>query len=89
MRYRRSLRSLLIRPNSTIKKISNNIRDLTADAAMLAGFDVDYVYPPERAEIYPDGFSTYVYVEGLTESLGGSVASGTFSRRRDCRNDSL
>src|SRR5580765_5344526 len=39
-------------------------RDLTADAALLADYDVDYVYAPEISEIYPDGFSTFVTVEG-------------------------
>src|SRR4029079_12330011 len=53
-------------------------RDLTADATKLAEFDVDYVYAPERNEIYPDGFSTYVYVEDLTESLEGASRPGHF-----------
>jgi pantoate--beta-alanine ligase len=60
------------------KDLEQYPRDLTADAAMLAGFDVDYVYAPERAEIYPDGFSTYVYVEDLTESLEGASRPGHF-----------
>jgi pantoate--beta-alanine ligase len=38
-------------------------RDLTADAALLAEYDVDYIYSPEADEIYPKGFSTYVNVE--------------------------
>ena len=53
-------------------------RDLTADAALLAGFDVDYVYAPEHDEIYPPGFSTYVYVEDLSESLEGASRPGHF-----------
>jgi pantoate--beta-alanine ligase len=53
-------------------------RDLTADAARLAEFDVDYVYAPEREEIYPEGFSTYVYVEDLAESLEGASRPGHF-----------
>jgi len=60
------------------KDLEKYPRDLTADAAMLAGFDVDYVYAPERAEIYPEGFSTYVYVEDLTESLEGASRPGHF-----------
>jgi pantoate--beta-alanine ligase len=60
------------------KDLEQYPRDLTADAAMLAGFDVDYIYAPERAEIYPDGFSTYVYVEDLTESLEGASRPGHF-----------
>ena len=53
-------------------------RDLTADAALLADYDVDYVYAPEPVEIYPEGFSTYVYVEDLTESLEGASRPGHF-----------
>lgn len=53
-------------------------RDLTADAAMLAEFDVDYVFAPDASEIYPDGFSTSVNVEGLTETLEGESRPGHF-----------
>jgi pantoate--beta-alanine ligase len=53
-------------------------RDLTADAARLAEFGIDYVYAPEREEIYPEGFSTYVYVEDLAESLEGASRPGHF-----------
>jgi len=53
-------------------------RDLTADAARLAEFDVDYVYAPEHDEIYPNGFSTYVYVEDLGETLEGAARPGHF-----------
>ena len=60
------------------KDLENYPRDLTADAAMLAGYDVDYVYAPEQSEIYPEGFSTYVYVEELSESLEGASRPGHF-----------
>jgi len=53
-------------------------RDLTADVARLAECEVDYVFAPEMHEIYPDGFSTYVTVEGLTESLEGASRPGHF-----------
>src|SRR5260221_14404991 len=53
-------------------------RDLTADAAVLAEYEVDYVFAPEQAEIYPDGFSTHVEVEDLTETLEGSSRPGHF-----------
>jgi pantoate--beta-alanine ligase len=53
-------------------------RDLTADASMLTQYDVDYVFAPETHEIYGEGFSTYVYVEGLTEGLEGSSRPGHF-----------
>jgi pantoate--beta-alanine ligase len=53
-------------------------RDLTADAAMLAEYNVDYVFAPEIAEIYPAGASTFVYVEGVTESFEGASRPGHF-----------
>lgn len=53
-------------------------RDLMADTAALAGYDVDYVFAPEPAEIYPEGFSTYVYVEGVSEGLEGAARPGHF-----------
>src|SRR5688572_3298854 len=53
-------------------------RDLTADAAKLAGYEVDHVYAPEVNEIYPEGFSTYVDVSGLTETLEGASRPGHF-----------
>lgn len=53
-------------------------RDLTADAAVLSEHGVDYVFAPETHEVYPEGFSTYVYVEGLTETLEGASRPGHF-----------
>ena len=53
-------------------------RDLTADAAMLAEYEVDYVFAPDEDEVYPPGFSTYVYVEGLSEGLEGASRPGHF-----------
>jgi pantoate--beta-alanine ligase len=53
-------------------------RDLTADAAMLAEYNVDYVFAPDVAEIYPAGASTFVYVEGLSEKLEGASRPGHF-----------
>jgi len=53
-------------------------RDLTADAAMLAEYEVDYVFAPEENEIYPEGFSSYVYVEGVSEGLEGAARPGHF-----------
>ena len=53
-------------------------RDLTGDAAMLAEYDVDYIFAPEESEIYPEGFSTYVYVEGVSEGLEGASRPGHF-----------
>ncbi len=53
-------------------------RDLTGDAAMLAEYEVDYIFAPEDSEIYPKGFATYVYVEGISEGLEGASRPGHF-----------
>ena len=53
-------------------------RDLTADAALLAEYEVDYIFAPEHHEIYPEEFSTFVNVEGLTDALEGSSRPGHF-----------
>lgn len=53
-------------------------RDLTADAAMLTEYNVDYIFAPTAEEIYPEGFSTYVTVEGLSDSLEGEFRPGHF-----------
>ena len=53
-------------------------RDLMADAALLADYGVDYIFAPETQEIYPDGFATYVNVEGLTDTLEGASRPGHF-----------
>jgi pantoate--beta-alanine ligase len=53
-------------------------RDLTSDAALLAEYEVDYIFAPEDSEIYPPGFATYVYVEGVSEGLEGASRPGHF-----------
>lgn len=53
-------------------------RDLTADAALLTEYEVDYVFAPSVEEIYPPGASTFVYVEGVTEMLEGASRPGHF-----------
>jgi pantoate--beta-alanine ligase len=53
-------------------------RDLTADAAMLAEYNVDYIFAPTAEDIYPDGFSTFVTVEGISDKLEGEFRPGHF-----------
>jgi pantoate--beta-alanine ligase len=47
-------------------------RDLTRDSALLAEYNVDYVFAPTVEEVYPTGFSSYVTVEGLSDQLEGA-----------------
>jgi pantoate--beta-alanine ligase len=47
-------------------------RDEARDLALLEGESVDAVFVPPVEEIYPEGFSTYVTVDGLTDRLEGA-----------------
>lgn len=53
-------------------------RTLEADAKQLEEAGVDYLFAPEAAEIYPQGFRTWVNVEGLSDRLEGRVRPGHF-----------
>ncbi|HEX5689268.1 MAG TPA: pantoate--beta-alanine ligase [Roseiflexaceae bacterium] len=48
-------------------------RDLPRDLRMLADEQVDLVFVPSVAEMYPPGFSTVVDVRGVTAMLEGAV----------------
>ena len=53
-------------------------RDLTADAAALTDYQVDYIFAPDSKEIYSEGFSTFVTVDELSEKLEGASRPGHF-----------
>jgi pantoate--beta-alanine ligase len=53
-------------------------RDLMADAATLAEYDVDYVFAPERSEMYPEGFATHVDVGTVSDTMEGESRPGHF-----------
>jgi len=53
-------------------------RDLEKDAEKLAAVGVDAVFAPETTDVYPDGFRTYVNVEGISERLEGRSRPGHF-----------
>jgi pantoate--beta-alanine ligase len=53
-------------------------RDLTRDAALLAEYNVDFVFAPTVEEIYPPGFATYVTVAGAADELEGASRPGHF-----------
>lgn len=46
-------------------------RDEAGDAALLAGAGCDLLYAPERASMYPEGFSTNVIVADVSTPLEG------------------
>jgi len=53
-------------------------RQVDADRTLLERQQVSYLFAPTAAEMYPDGFRTYVNVEGLGERLEGRSRAGHF-----------
>ncbi len=53
-------------------------RDLDRDMGLLEELEVDYLFAPDVQEIYPDGYATYVEVEGLGNHLCGKSRPGHF-----------
>ncbi len=53
-------------------------RDVERDVSLLKGERVDFLFLPTIEEMYPEGFSTFVEVEGLTEGLCGAKRPGHF-----------
>ena len=53
-------------------------RDLEKDAKTLGDVGVDALFAPDVADVYPDGFRTYVNVEGISERLEGRSRPGHF-----------
>jgi pantoate--beta-alanine ligase len=53
-------------------------RDPERDSSLAAEAGADVLFAPEVAEVYPDGFATYVHVGGLSEILEGAVRPGHF-----------
>jgi pantoate--beta-alanine ligase len=54
-------------------------RDLERDLELLAEAGCDLVFTPTVADIYPEGFSSRIEVEGVTAPLEGAVRPGHFS----------
>jgi pantoate--beta-alanine ligase len=53
-------------------------RDLDRDLAMLREAQVDLVWTPAAAEVYPPGFQTYIQAEELSRPLEGARRPGHF-----------
>ena len=53
-------------------------RDLRRDSELAATAGVEVIFAPTAAEMYPQGYATYVDVEGITETLCGASRPGHF-----------
>src|SRR6185295_12736437 len=53
-------------------------RDLAHDAELAFTRGVDFIFAPAPDDMYTEGFSTYVVVEGLSEKLEGASRPGHF-----------
>jgi len=62
-------------PNEDFSKYP---RTFESDSEKLEHAGVDFLFAPEPREIYPEGFATYVNVDGLSEKLEGRSRPGHF-----------
>jgi len=53
-------------------------RQLAMDAESAEGVGIDIIFAPSAAEMYPDGYGSYVGVRRLTEGLCGRARPGHF-----------
>ncbi len=53
-------------------------KDLESDTNLLESAGVDVVFAPSSAEMYPEGYKTFVTVEGITDHLCGKSRPGFF-----------
>jgi pantoate--beta-alanine ligase len=72
--------SIFVNPTqfSPREDLSRYPRDLERDLQLLREEKVDLVFVPSVAEIYPNGFSTFVDVRDVTEMLEGAARPGHF-----------
>lgn len=53
-------------------------RDVESDKEKLETVGIDYLFLPDVNSLYPEGYSTYVIVEGLSDKLCGKFRPGHF-----------
>jgi pantoate--beta-alanine ligase len=72
--------SIFLNPTQfgTNEDLSKYPRPLEADMEKLTAANVDALFLPQAADVYPPGFSTYVQVDGLSDRLEGKTRSGHF-----------
>ena len=62
-------------PNEDYGKYPRNIK---ADEELVRSAGADVIFYPKKEDVYPEGYSTYVGVEGITERLCGKSRPGHF-----------
>ena len=62
-------------PKEDYKKYPRNLKK---DAALCQTAGADLIFSPNVKEVYPEGFSTFINVEGLTQGLCGASRPGHF-----------
>lgn len=72
--------SIFVNPLQFLPKedFSRYPRDFKRDELLCKNAGVDYIFYPDVKELYPEGYSTYVDVESITERLEGAVRPGHF-----------
>jgi pantoate--beta-alanine ligase len=72
--------SLFVNPTQFGPKedLSRYPRDLERDEALAREVGVDVLYTPAAADMYPEGYQTYVNVEDLSTPLCGATRPGHF-----------
>jgi pantoate--beta-alanine ligase len=53
-------------------------RPLAKDSALCRRAGVDYIFAPKVKQMYPEGYSTYVKAEGISDILCGNFRPGHF-----------
>lgn len=67
----RAVASIFVNPTQFAphEDLDNYPRTFDDDCALLESLGTQVVYAPDAASMYPDGYATYVTVEGVTEGL--------------------
>lgn len=62
-------------PGEDLKKYPRNMK---RDEKLCKDAGVDYIFYPDAKQMYPEGYSTYVNVEKVSDGLEGSIRPGHF-----------
>jgi len=75
-----AIMSLFVNPIQFNRKgdLDRYPRDLERDSRMARETGVDIIYAPGVAQMYPEGFATYITVEGVTDRWEGASRPGHF-----------